>query len=336
MRRSLPVRLRLGLLLLAAPLLAADPQAARKDREQALLSKYAELPSKGVGKPGEAERRLELLKALQDEALLPEPFVRRLKELLQSACQRAEKQAKPDQLQALLGSRKQVLAAARKEALRVVNDKRIYPDEDHGTVGQPRVDQERKKVEEIYYAGAALTRESGSVGKPLAAARELAAALQQLGAQDLPPVPDDEALAKRVDEACFEFWTPPRELKALAAARKALAKADPEIASCIEYTNRYRLLMGLSALAVDPKLMDIAQKHSEDMVKRDFFSHDNPDGLSPAARGASGENIAMGPATGVAAVEGWLHSSGHHRNILRGYGSIGVGKCEVKWTQNFG
>ncbi len=202
-------------------------------------------------------------------------------------------------------------------------------------MGQPKVDAARAKVEEIYFVGTAMTKPEGPIGKCLAAATELVGILQTLGVQDLPTLPEEAALAKRLDEACYQASVSKRDLGIMAANHEILSKYHAEIGACIDFTNRYRMMMGLSALSVNPKLMEIAQKHSEDMVKRKFFDHVNPDGKTPGARGASGENIAFGSTDGVATTEQWLHSSGHHRNILGGYGNVGVGKEENKWTQDF-
>lgn len=54
----------------------------------------------------------------------------------------------------------------------------------------------------------------------------------------------------------------------------------------------------LSPLVIDPRLNEIAQKHSEDMFKRQFFDHVNPEGQAPQDRANAagftspvGENI---------------------------------------------
>lgn len=88
-----------------------------------------------------------------------------------------------------------------------------------------------------------------------------------------------------------------------------------------------------SAAGVDPLVMDsglraVARAHSEDMVAREFFSHDNPDGASPFDRihaagieySRAGENIAWNnfPNPVEKAVDGWMNSTGHRNNILNG------------------
>ena len=48
--------------------------------------------------------------------------------------------------------------------------------------------------------------------------------------------------------------------------------------------NNERQSRGLSTLEYDYALAKIAGDHSEDMVIRNFFSHNNPDGLGPTDR----------------------------------------------------
>jgi len=105
--------------------------------------------------------------------------------------------------------------------------------------------------------------------------------------------------------------------------------------------NAERTQRGLRRLAQDDRLDTAAARHSTDMVRRDFFSHDAPNGSSPTerirnagylkgARGwSTGENIAWGTgslATPQSIVRGWMRSAGHKRNILhRSFDAIGVG-----------
>ena len=75
------------------------------------------------------------------------------------------------------------------------------------------------------------------------------------------------------------------------------------------------------------------------MVERDFFEHENPDGLEPhdrlvragydlrATGFSTGETLATGdPGTPASMGDGWMHSPGHRKNILRpGFEEIGIG-----------
>jgi uncharacterized protein YkwD len=119
------------------------------------------------------------------------------------------------------------------------------------------------------------------------------------------------------------------------------------------------------ALSVSPQLQQAAQVHSDDMARRNFFSHTNPDGIGPfervAATGYEGsrvaENIAAGYPSIEAVVQGWMESPGHRANILNctltetgiGYVFQGDDRNDVRtsasiqsgpfffyWTQTFG
>jgi uncharacterized protein YkwD len=103
--------------------------------------------------------------------------------------------------------------------------------------------------------------------------------------------------------------------------------------------NKERARHRLPALAQNAVLQRASQLHSEDMARRDFFEHDNPDGADPGLRMELagyprvgtwvGENLYWGEeaeATPVRAVEGWMHSPGHRANILRPeFAEVGVG-----------
>lgn len=116
----------------------------------------------------------------------------------------------------------------------------------------------------------------------------------------------------------------------------------------IEATNAVRAEAGCGPLRVDERLTAAARAHSRDMRVRDFFSHENPDGESPADRAAAAgydswgaENIAMGQQDADAVMDAWMKSPGHRKNILNcDYQAIGVG-VDVGdggpwWTQMFG
>lgn len=67
-----------------------------------------------------------------------------------------------------------------------------------------------------------------------------------------------------------------------------------------------------------------ARTHAADMLARDYFSHDSPEGLSPFDRlralgfhgCAMAENLAQGQPTAQEAVEAWLASPEHCVNLL--------------------
>ncbi|HEX5042400.1 MAG TPA: CAP domain-containing protein [Candidatus Polarisedimenticolaceae bacterium] len=111
--------------------------------------------------------------------------------------------------------------------------------------------------------------------------------------------------------------------------------------------NRVRARHGLRSLVPDPALIRVARAHSEDMVRRHYFDHEDPEGRRAADRvTAAGiswskvsENLAMnaGMDDPVArAVEGWMDSPGHRANILdSAVTHTGVGIAEEDGSYTF-
>jgi uncharacterized protein YkwD len=131
---------------------------------------------------------------------------------------------------------------------------------------------------------------------------------------------------------------------------------DREIASSgsveqavISRTNAERKVAGLRPLISSPQLDDAARRHAANMARRNTMDH-NLEGRSPADRvkavgfdyRAVGENIAQKQLTPTAAVDAWMKSPGHRRNLLgEVYTHIGVGMAvnangEPYWVQVFG
>ena len=99
-------------------------------------------------------------------------------------------------------------------------------------------------------------------------------------------------------------------------------------------TNTQRTQNSLGALALNSTLNQAAQAKAEDMVTRDYWSHNTPDGKEPwvfiTATGyqyqAAGENLAYGFTDSAGAVTGWMNSPGHRANILNSnYSEVGFG-----------
>jgi uncharacterized protein YkwD len=105
-------------------------------------------------------------------------------------------------------------------------------------------------------------------------------------------------------------------------------------------------------LKLNTKLNTAAQRHSDDMVAKNFFSHTGSDGSDPFERmtdagyrfSGAAENIAAGGTTAAGAMDQWMNSPGHKANILNcGLVDLGVGFTKgVKddyagyWVQDFG
>jgi len=113
----------------------------------------------------------------------------------------------------------------------------------------------------------------------------------------------------------------------------------------IREVNEWRLLLGLNALDLDPKLCEASRGHSEDMYKHKFFAHESPIAgketpwkrAAEAGTKATGENIYMGSQVPASANKGWFFSPGHHKNMFKNsHIRIGLGQYKQYWTQMFG
>jgi uncharacterized protein YkwD len=119
----------------------------------------------------------------------------------------------------------------------------------------------------------------------------------------------------------------------------------------LNLTNMERGKVGLHPLTLNPKLVAAAQKHSQSMAMRDFFDHRQMVERVKAEGyqySKVGENITAGNPTPEGAMQSWMNSPGHRKNILnREYRELGVGYCFLKndpgsvnykhyWTQVFG
>lgn len=119
-------------------------------------------------------------------------------------------------------------------------------------------------------------------------------------------------------------------------------------ARMLELVNAERAKVGAKPLVMDSTLVEVARMHSEDMWRRQYFSHVNLDGETPFDRmreggsrfRAAGENLALARTVGRAH-EGLMDSPGHKRNILDpNFGRVGIGVIDAgiygkMFTQNF-
>lgn len=97
--------------------------------------------------------------------------------------------------------------------------------------------------------------------------------------------------------------------------------------------NAERKKQGLKPLVMDQNLRTLSRYYSDDMFRRGYFSHVDPDGLDPFNRMekagidfvSAGENIALAPSVELA-MQGFMNSPGHRANILsEKYGKVGIG-----------
>jgi len=125
-----------------------------------------------------------------------------------------------------------------------------------------------------------------------------------------------------------------------------LAAYETEV---IRLTNLERTKRGLPALTTNWQLSRVARYKSQDMINKNYFSHNSPTYGSPFTMmqsfglkfSAGGENIAYGQRTPQEVVNAWMNSPGHRANILStAYTQIGVGAAKksngtLYWTQQF-
>ena len=97
--------------------------------------------------------------------------------------------------------------------------------------------------------------------------------------------------------------------------------------------NADRRANGLPSLKLNGSLVVLAENYGKDMIKRNYFSHYNPEGQSPFDRMRkhginyryAGENLAINR-TVDAAEKALMNSPGHRANILNpNYTEVGVG-----------
>ena len=132
------------------------------------------------------------------------------------------------------------------------------------------------------------------------------------------------------------------QTRAAAASTSAMEQA------VLQQINEYRRQKGLSVLTLNATISRQARIHSQDMASSRVLSHDGFNARiqtiakSIAYRSAA-ENVAfnMGFANpDRQAVEGWLKSTGHRRNIEGNFGLTGIGVAknaqgEYYFTQIF-
>ena len=124
-----------------------------------------------------------------------------------------------------------------------------------------------------------------------------------------------------------------------------------------EMTNRARQAKGLAPLIKDPELTKVARAFSDDMLRRRFFDHTNPDGLAFHKRISNhyghritfvGENIYSAfeddpiniREVAEEIMDTWMNSKDHRENLLDpDYTHLGVGvsasRGKIRATQEF-
>jgi len=105
----------------------------------------------------------------------------------------------------------------------------------------------------------------------------------------------------------------------------------------LELVNKHRTGMGLGPLKTNDDIAAAAEKHSRNVAAKKIpFGHDGFDGRMAGLRSkikrTSGwaENVAYGAETAEQAVEMWLNSPGHKKNIEGKYNLTGIGIAKGK------
>jgi uncharacterized protein (TIGR03000 family) len=107
----------------------------------------------------------------------------------------------------------------------------------------------------------------------------------------------------------------------------------PDERAVLEATNAVRAQAGLPPLQADPRLVEAAREHSNNMARHNTIGHTLDQGTfvdrlrrAGYVHTAAGENCAQGQPTPAAAVQSWMQSPGHRANLLSSrYTEIGIG-----------
>jgi len=125
----------------------------------------------------------------------------------------------------------------------------------------------------------------------------------------------------------------------------AVQLTHPEILVLVELVNQRRSAVGCEQLTWHAGIAGVAEAHSLDMQRRDFYDHVDPDGgtllhrltrAGIAFNGVAGENLVVGTVDGTIAYALWIDSDEHRANIENcDYTHHGVGLADGRWTHVF-
>ena len=166
---------------------------------------------------------------------------------------------------------------------------------------------------------AALTRGGGSDDKSASAAPSPSSPSSSAPASPAAPVPSTGGTST----------TPAPQTAGISISASGEAQA-------LSLLNKDRAASGLPALKLNSSLTKLAENYAVDMIQRGYFSHYNPEGLSPFDRMSragisyrtAGENLAINVSV-PAAEQAFMNSSGHRANILNStYTEVGIGVAQ--------
>jgi uncharacterized protein YkwD len=129
----------------------------------------------------------------------------------------------------------------------------------------------------------------------------------------------------RLAVACLALWVACSPGASLAQVR-CEAGGSSQVSEVFTQVNALRAKAGLKPLRMDSRLTRAAQQHGCEMRAAGFFAHASPTTGSVGDRTKRAgytwctvaENLAKGQNTPDQAVQGWMSSTGHRRNILNG------------------
>lgn len=113
--------------------------------------------------------------------------------------------------------------------------------------------------------------------------------------------------------------------------------SDINVETALALTNTERKNAGVKPLTIDPRLSRSAQNKCNDLVARNYYSHNGPDGKTPwhfiTEQGinnvAMAENIDRNVDSAQNLITDWLNSPGHKANIDSAkYNLVGFGVCK--------
>jgi len=118
-----------------------------------------------------------------------------------------------------------------------------------------------------------------------------------------------------------------------ASQSSSLQNTFPAIdtADLYRYSDEARQGAGLAPLRRSEVLEKSACMKVSDMIEKDYWGHDSPDGISPwfffdsagYVYHRAGENLAYGYSNGQSVIQGWMASPTHRANVLGDYEEVG-------------
>jgi uncharacterized protein YkwD len=153
-------------------------------------------------------------------------------------------------------------------------------------------------------------------------------------------LPNPESVAARTDND-------------INSSRRRGYSPDREERAFLDLINDYRRRNGAKSLSLQNQLGAAADHHSQDMAKKNYFSHKLSNGDSAEENierfgytncSYIGENIAAGHETAKAVMDAWKSSREHDRNMRnKHFTEIGIGRAYNRnskygwyWTTTFG